>query len=199
MSTAHPLLDRDHLLETMTIVLDHVRRACPEVAYRFVGTGAALLHGVDLPAGDIDILVKERSDVDAWGAALASFTCLFPPTWLPDAHQYYANVEVNGVEVGISTVEVDTASDAIETLGSGSWEHFSLIACGPHTVPTVALELRLVTELYRDRRDRIAPIILYLRAHGCDLDLVRRGMALGPLQQALQEDVLGQLAGAPDC
>jgi hypothetical protein len=59
------------------MVLDHAMPACAQIEYRLVGTGAALLHGVQLPAGDIDILVKEREDVDAFGSALSSFKCLF--------------------------------------------------------------------------------------------------------------------------
>jgi hypothetical protein len=170
---------------------------CARIAYRLVGTGAALLHGVRLPAGDIDILVKQREDVDALGSALSSFKCLDPPAWLPEARQYYANYEVNGIEVGISTVEVETASDALETLGRGPWEHFSLIPCGPYAVPTVALELRLITELGRERPDRYVPLIQHLQMHGCDIELVGRGLEVVRLPQAQVEDVLNQLKGAP--
>ena len=72
----NPLLTRSRLQETLIVVLDDVRPAYPDIDYRLVGTGAALLHGVDLPAGDVDILIKERAGVDAFGAALASFECL---------------------------------------------------------------------------------------------------------------------------
>jgi hypothetical protein len=64
-------------------------------------------------------------------------------------------------------------------------------------MPTVALELRLVTELYRQRPDRSAPIIQYLRLNGCDLDLIRWGMDAGGILRALQEDVLSQLQESP--
>jgi hypothetical protein len=190
----NPLLDRSLLQKTLITVLDLALPVVPDIQYRLVGTGAALLHGVQLPAGDVDLLVKERSDVDAFGAALASFECFDPPAWLQDNHQYYANYLVNRVEVGISTVELETDSDVIETYGPGPWErHYVLLPCGPYLVPTVALELRLITELYRDRPERYEPIIQHLRVHGCDLDLVRRGLASGWLSQALQQNVLNQL------
>ena len=195
MRQPNPLLDQALLREALITVLDHAMPACAQIEYRLVGTGAALLQGVQLPAGDIDILVKEREDVDAFGSALSPFKCLFPPTWLPEDRQYYANYEVNGVEVGISTVEVETDSDAIETFGRGPWEHFSLIPCGPYTVPTVALELRLATELFRERPDRYTPIIQYMQSNGCDIDLIRGGMDAARLSQALREDVLNQLKG----
>ena len=160
MEHINRLLDRSRLQETLITVLDHTLPIHPDIQYRLVGTGAALLHGVDLPAGDVDLLVKERSDVDAFADALASFECLEPLAWLPDDDQYYANYMVNGVEVGISTVEVETDLDTIETFGSGPWErHYVFLPCGPYRVPTVKLELRLITELYRDRPERYNPII----------------------------------------
>jgi hypothetical protein len=196
MGHINPLLDRSRLRGTLITVLEHTLPVYPDIQYRLVGTGAALLHGVQLPAGDVDITVKERADVDAFGAALSSFECLEPPTWLPEARQYYANYRVHGVEVGVSTVEVETDSDAIETYGPGLWEHhYVLLPCGPYSVPTVKLELRLITELYRDRPERYNPLIQHLKVHGCDLDLVRRGLAGGWLPQAVQEDVLSQLQG----
>jgi hypothetical protein len=42
---------------------------CAAIDYHLVGTSAALLHGVVLPAADIDILVRKRSNVDAFGLA----------------------------------------------------------------------------------------------------------------------------------
>jgi len=135
-----------------------------------------LLHGVELPAADVDILVKEREGVEAIDTALLPFRCLSASAWLPETRQYYGNYEVGGVEVWISTVEIQSEADTIETFGRGPWEHFTLLPCGPHTVPTAALELRLITELFRDRPDRYRPIIRHLQASGCDIDLIRRGM-----------------------
>jgi hypothetical protein len=199
MSRSGSVLDRACLIETLTLVLDHVLPACAEIPYRLVGTGAAMLHGVELPVGDLDIILVERSHVDAFGAALSLFTCLQPAAWLPHTRQYYANYKVlaagkDGVEVGLSTVEVETDSDTFETYGPGLWEkHYSLLPCGSYQVPTVDLELRLITEVYRDRPDRIVPLLAYLREHGCDLDLVRRGLSRGRLPQERVESVLRQL------
>ncbi|MBN1876428.1 MAG: hypothetical protein JXA33_19545 [Anaerolineae bacterium] len=191
----HPesTLNEVWLRKTLIIVLNHIMPACNQIAYRLVGTGAALLHGVELPSTDIDILVKRREDVDAIGAALSWFKCLVTPVWLPDARQYYGSYEVNGVEVEISTVEIETEVDTIETFGRGPWEHFTPIPCGPYAVPTVALELRLITELFRNRPERYEPIICYMQAKGCDIDLIHRGMDTAGLPQAAQEKVLEQL------
>ena len=195
MEHSGPMLDRTRLVETLTLVLDHALPSCAGIAYRLVGTGAAMLHGVDLPVGDLDLLFLDRAGVDAFAAALAPFDCLEKPAWLSKMRQYYANYSVNGVEVGLSTVEVETEADVVETFGPGPWEkHYSPLPCGPYLVPTVDLELRLITELYRDRPDRYTPLIAYLQEHGCDLDLVRRGLSGGRLPQDTVERVLRQLA-----
>jgi hypothetical protein len=189
------MLSLQQLRDTLIIVLDHAMPACAEVEYRLVGTSAALLQGVPLPAGDIDILVKARASVDAFGAALASYRCLFAPAWMPHSGQYYAEYEVNGVGVQFSTVEGETGSDAMECVGCGPWEHYVLVPCGPYTIPAVALELRLISELARDRPDRSTPLIQHMRVHRCDIELVRRGMEARSLPQALQDHVLDQLQG----
>jgi hypothetical protein len=188
------MLSQQTLRETLVTVFDHCLPACARVEYRLVGTGAAALQGVELPTGDVDILVKERQGVDAFGSCLADFTCLVPPAWMPGANQYYAEYEVNGVGVGISTVEFETESDALECVGSGPWEHYALVPCGQYSIPAVALELRLVSELVRNRPDRSAPLIEHMRANGCDLAVIRRGMEARSLPQDVQRSVLDRLA-----
>ena len=189
------MLSQHQLRETLITVLDHCMPACAQVEYRLVGTGSSLLQGVPLPTGDVDILVKERESVDAFGSALAPFKCLYSPAWIPHGRQYYAEYEVNGVGVGFSTVEIETDSDGVECLGRGPWEHYVLVSCGPYTIPAVALELRLVSELARNRPDRYTPLIRHMQVNGCDIELVRRGMEARNLSQAVQEKVLGQLKG----
>jgi len=186
-------LTLDRLQAVLCIVLDHAGPALARHPYRLVGTAAALLQGVALPARDIDILVRERPAVDAIGAALAAFRCLDPPAYLPAARQYYGNYEVDGVEVGISTVEWETDSDGIECLGRGPWEHYHLVPCGPYTVPAVALELRLVSELCRGRPDRYGPLLAHLRAHGGDAALVCRGLAARGFDSQRQQEIVRQL------
>ena len=192
MTRPEPSLDEARVRETLITVLDYAMPDCARFEYRLLGTGAVLLHGVELPAADVDILVRQREAVDAFGGALSAFRCIFTPAWLPHSRQYYGNYDVNGVEVGFSTVESESDSDTIEASGRGPWEHFISIRCGPYDVPTVALELRLITELFRGRPDRHQPIIRHMQLNGCDLDIIRRGMAMG-LEQAVQERVLGQL------
>lgn len=196
MAHSLPTLSPSRLRDALAASLDLMMPACADVEYRLVGTGAALLHGVELPAADIDLLVRQRRDVDAIAAALGSDRRLSAPAWLGRARQYYANYEVCGVEVGVSTVEVESEDDTIETFGPGPWLHFALLPCGPWQVPTVALELRLVTELWRGRRDRVEPIVRHLKAHGCDVALLRRALS-ARLAPDVQRDVLQRLGADP--
>jgi hypothetical protein len=186
-----PLRDRAELVEALSLLLDLL--GPDPFDYRLVGTGAALAQGVRLPTGDIDILVKRRADVDRFATALSGFPVLDPPAWLPDAGQYFTHVKFDEIKVGASTVEVPTDSDAIECIGPGPWQHYVDVDLGAHIVPAVALELRLVSELIRDRPDRYTPLIAHMRAHGADLELVRRSMKDRGIDPTLRKQILDQL------
>jgi hypothetical protein len=77
------MLTHHQLRETLIVVLDHWLPACAQKEYRLVGTAVALLQDVPVPTGDVDLLLKERESVDAFGLALASFECRFLPAWIP--------------------------------------------------------------------------------------------------------------------
>jgi hypothetical protein len=190
-SPAQPLPDQAALHETLLQVL-----APPQLTglrYRLVGTAAALAQGVAVVAGDIDVLVAQRADVDAFAAALTGFPCATPPTWLADARQYFARFDVGGAEVEVSTVEWPVETDTVECAGPGPWKHYVDVAVGEHLVPAVRLELRLVSELVRDRPDRIRPLISHLRQHGGDLDLVRRSMQDRGVDPTRSRQIIDQL------
>jgi hypothetical protein len=55
------------------------------------------------------------------------------------------------------------------------------VAVGEHVVPAVALELRLASELVRERSDRITPIVEHLRSRGADIELLRWAQVPPPL------------------
>ncbi|WP_046568454.1 hypothetical protein [Micromonospora sp. HK10] len=188
-----PLRDQAELRKILSTVLGQIDPDATGLGYRLVGTSAALLQGVELPAGDIDILVSRRDDVDSIAAALSRFPCLRPPVWLPDARQYFAHHQVDGIGVEASTVERPADTDALECIGAGPWQHYVQVQCGKHRVPAVRLELRLVSELYRDRPDRYLPLIDHMRVHGAELQLVQKGMAERGVQPALQARVLDLL------
>lgn len=177
MSRENPDLALPELSQTMITFLDRANELQLGVDYRLCGTAAAVIQGVAVPTNDIDILVENRSDVDGFAWALSPCKCITSPEWLPEAKQYFAEYETSGVEIGFSTVEIDSDRDTIGTFGRGPWKHYVDIPCGPYTVPAVALELRLHTELHRNRPDRYRPTIQYLEKTGCDHDLMSRCIA----------------------
>lgn len=104
--------------------------------------------------------------------------------------QYFTHFEVNGVGVGSSTVEIPTDADTFECIGRGPWEHYVDVRIGKHVVPVVRLELRLVSELVRNRPDRYTPLIEYMRSQGADLQLVQKAMderKVDPLQELIHD------------
>ncbi|TDD24576.1 hypothetical protein [Nonomuraea diastatica] len=194
MGTGAASLRLKDVTSALETTLTALRVAGADPAYRMGGTGAALLQGVRLPVGDIDLLVARRKDVDAFAAALASFPCLYAASWLAQSPQYFARYDVHGVHVEISTVEQETDSDEMECVGRGPWQHHVLITCGPHRVPVVRLELRLATELLRDRPDRYEPLMDHMAAQGFDRALLHRAMAARGLSTERQRTVNDRLA-----
>jgi hypothetical protein len=192
-SWARPLRDRAELQEVLSLVLDRLNPAASDFPYRLVGTGAALAQEVRLPTGDIDILVARRDEVDRFADALSEFSCLEPPAWLPDSRQYFAHFKVDQIDVGASTVERPMDTDTFECIGRGPWEHYVDIACGRHTVPAVALELRLVSELVRNRPDRYRALIQHMRSRDPDLHLIQRSMTDREIDPRIQQDILHHL------
>ncbi|HST83849.1 MAG TPA: hypothetical protein VLL08_19095 [Kineosporiaceae bacterium] len=193
--TERALRDVTELQRVLSAVLDHADPQAAGLAYRLVGTGAALAQGVHLPTGDVDILVARRADVDAFAAALSEFPCLTPPVYLPDAQQYFTRFTIDEIDVDFSTVERSARSDAFECIGRGPWEHYVPIRVGRHVVPAVSLELRLASELVRDRPDRYEPLIQHLRLHGVDLSLAQRAMTGRGVNALLHQQVLDRLRG----
>ena len=62
----------------------------------------------------------------------------------------------------------------VEKSGHGPWEHYRLIASGKYGIPVVDLELRLMTEVLRDRKDRINSILKYLKKNGFNKEVMKR-------------------------
>lgn len=190
-AVAKPSPDRQLVRQTLAVVMEHAAALLSGPQFCLVGTASAVLRGVPLHMGDIDLLMKERQGVDAFSAALSSFPCLTPPTVLD--FQYYAAYDVHGIQVEASTVELATEADCVEVMGEGPWKYHSLVDCESWSVPTVAIELRLATELMRDRRDRYAPLMDWMKRNGFNRDLLCRAMAARHVSQETQGRALVQM------
>jgi hypothetical protein len=174
--------------------LEAILAVVPDTEFRLVGTASCLLRGIELAANDVDVLFPERAAIGLWAASAVDVADVtHDPMWLGDAHQYFARLDAGGVTVELSTVEIDADTDTAECVGSGPWVHFDRVPCGAFSVSTVALELRLVTEVARRRTDRWEPIVAYLRSHPCDVDLVERGLVAHSTPAAEIAALLGSL------
>ena len=92
-----------------------------------------------------------------------------------------------------STVESPDSGPS-ECTGAGPWEHFDLTPLGGYLVPTVAMELRLVSELVRNRSDRIDPLVVFLRDRGYDSGLLERSIEHRSVAEEIRANVLAELA-----
>ena len=192
-------IDRHALLEVLAEILPSIQTVLADDNYRLVGTAAALLLGCDLPVGDVDFLMRDRHQVDAFADALSSHNCLVLPTflqWSPppqETGQYWCRYDVGGVCIEASTVEASAESDYVEVSGSGPWTHYVNLEVGTRLLPTVRIELRLATELSRNRVQKYEPIVDWMTKNGCDLSLLKRAMKARGVSADRQQDVLSQL------
>jgi hypothetical protein len=167
-------LRRAHVEGSLAAILMMV----PKAEVRIVGTASSAMRGIDLLVNDVDILFRDRSGVDAWfGVLSAHLEVGSAPAWIADSQQYFCRMHDGDVTIELSTVEIESDTDTTECFGEGPWRYFDLVACGSRTVPAVATELRLITEVSRGRTDRYHPIVDHLREVGCDVGLIRRGLA----------------------
>lgn len=179
----------------MKRVLETVLARVPDAEFRLVGTASCVLRGIEMSASDVDVLFRARDAIDAWTAALVDEVDVTDaPTWLDQTAQYFARLDIGGATVELSTVEVEAETDAGECVGSGPWVHFDRVPCGQFSVPTVALELRLVTEIARRRADRWEPLVAYFRSHPCNVALVERGLVANSMPPEKIAAFVGSLA-----
>jgi hypothetical protein len=78
--------------------------------------------------------------------------------YIEGSQQYFCSFEIDGVELEFSPVEGESDFETGECTGSGPWTYYEHVSCDDHQVPVVALELRLITEITRQRPDRYVPI-----------------------------------------
>jgi len=168
-------LRRADVVRGIRVLLPTIERLGERV--RIVGTASSLLRGIDLPAGDIDVLARERGVVDELAAAAtdAGAKCVSSPAWveIPGFGQYFAAFELFGIRIELSTVESNaTEPEIAECTGDAPWQHFDVVEIEGHRVALVASELRLLTEVTRFRPDRWEPIALHLTRGGYDEELL---------------------------
>lgn len=188
-----PPVQSQRLLEVLKKVLNATEGVVSPDTYRLVGTTATILHGVPVPSKGVDFLMRDHESVDAFHLAMSPFKIDVPPTYLPEDKQYWASYFVDSIHVGVSTVEWPAESDGIECCGEGPWKHFTKLPWGQHNVPTVNQELRLVSELFRERPDRYQPMIRAMRGTKINVELLKRGMAERSIASEKQAQIIGQL------
>jgi hypothetical protein len=183
----------------MEVTLATILTRAPDAEVRLVGTASSVMRGIELPANDIDLLFHDRSGVDAWFGVLSKHLGVGDaPAWIADSKQYFARMHDGDVTIELSTVEFESDVDTMECFGEGPWRYFDLVPCGGRTVPAVATELRLITEVSRGRADRYRPIVDHLRGVGCDVALIRRGLAHAGVTPDATAEILAALLADGD-
>ena len=192
-------ITRDEAITALRPLLPGIEQRHERV--RIVSTASSLLRGVDVPAGDVDILAKTRDVVDELARELdeADATRDAAPRWIhtPFGGQYIADARVGGVLVQISTVELSEPDPSYlaECAGDAAWRHFDVVEVGGYTIPVVASELRLLSDVMRGRPERWRPVAASLARDGYDEALLDAVMSrLPPALEAEVRAALGVTA-----
>jgi len=166
---------------------------------RVVGTASSALRGIDLPVGDIDVLARNRSIVNALAAACTAdgWACVRAPELSTGdgLDQYFASFDLLGAKIEISTVEGESQpGDLAECVGAAPWIHFDTVMVDDQPIPVVASELRLKSEIIRGRRERWEPIAAHMSETGFNRSLL--GEVVNTLPPGLQRLVATLFHGA---
>ena len=184
-------ITRDEAIAALRSLLPSLERSGAHV--RIVGTASSLLRGIDLPAGDVDILADDRTVVDRLARAAddSGATRDAGPRWIdtPFGGQYIADYHVGSAPIEFSTVELSVPDPnyLAECAGDAPWLHFDSIDIDGYAIPVVASELRLLSDVVRGRADRWRPIASFLAKYGYDERLLSAVMVRLPSE--LQAEV----------
>jgi len=162
-------LSRQQVRDTFQVLMPALGSFLGDV--RVVGTASSALRGIDLTVGDIDVLARNRSTVDAIAAAWTAdgWASVGAPELLTGdgLDQYFASFDVLGAKIEISTVEgACQPGDLAECVGAAPWIHFDTVMVDDQAIAVVASELRLKSEIIRGRRERWEPISAHMSETG---------------------------------
>jgi hypothetical protein len=183
-------ITRDEAIAALRPLLPVIEQRHERV--RIVGTASSLLRGVDVPAGDVDILARTRDVVDELARDLdeAGATREAAPRWIdaPFGGQYIADSRVGDVLVQISTVELSEPdpSSLAECAGDAAWRYFDVVDVDGYVIPVVASELRLLSDVIRGRPERWRPVAARLARDGYDEALLETAMSRLPPERAAE-------------
>ena len=93
-------------------------------------------------------------------------------------------------------METATEFGCIEVSGTGPWTHYVNLRAGSHLLPTVRIELRLATELSRNRVEKYEPTVEWMVMNGCNLSLLEWAMKARGVPAERQHDILSRLVSA---
>lgn len=199
-------LSDSEIFEALATVLDAAGDLVGSLRFCLVGTASSRVRGIPLPVGDVEFVAADRHTVDALFARISADLPRLPVEHAAELQKfagrgratdlwfYAAAWRVEGVSIGWATCEpvggmprdpmrlsadvraVHVHSDVYECLGRAPWIHSDVVQVGDHAVCCVATELRLVSELVRERGERYDPIFDYLEDRPFDRDLLARAV-----------------------
>jgi DNA-binding transcriptional MerR regulator len=174
-------------------IFDCISPVIPEDQYLLCGTAAGLFQGVFQPVRDINLLTKAHKQVNGFAQAMHNFPQVLKPTYFESKKLYCTTHLIRGVEVSMAALD-DYRDDAEKgDTFLNPWDHFSELQIGSYTIRAEALELRLATEIARERPRHYQPLIKHMQKHGADLELAQRAMSAKAISNNTVKKVISQI------
>ncbi len=171
-----------------------------KVGWAVIGSGASTLQGCRLPPADIDILFAEPEGVHQFAQFMSVFAVPRRPRegelWLSSREQpvafeppdpqkevwnfgrwMIADCKIEAAHIARPAGDPSMAQDWICEPGPRIWPHIRHVPFGRYQVPVVPLEIRLGTELLRERKERVDEIVAVLQGQGHDRELLRQALS----------------------
>ena len=178
-------------------VLDCISTVISAEQYLLCGTAAGLFQGVFQPVRDINLLAKTRTQVDDFSHALRIYPQVEKPIYTESEKLYRATHLIRGVEVSMTALDTSQEDSENMVTSLSPWDYYTEVKIDSHTIRTEALELRLASEIARERPRHYLPLIKHLQKHGADVDLAQRAMAAKAIANDTMRKVISQIRNEP--
>lgn len=187
--------------EVLKVFSDRVS-VCTDMDWIIVGSTASLIQGcIDISPNDIDILVKQNSDVDKIVNLFIDYlpetnpSLLFNKYWVSTMHAptfsmekltkkwFFARLNIHGIIIEIA----NTVSDEYLGLSPVVWELKKYEKYEEMFVLVVPLELQMHSSYEQKKLDRVRTIKEIIKSKNLDLQFMENYLSSSAYRQLMEE------------
>jgi hypothetical protein len=167
------------IIDALDIFMKEVGEKIEGREWFVLGSCAALLQGCEIEPRDIELTVREEETAYLIEEALAEYIDIplhSVSKASGKASALYGQYIIDGVQIEVmANASVKGREKWInESFGEARWDHVNVVEVNGHKVPVTPLELILITNAYRGRKERVYKVAEVLKAEGYNNGLVQK-------------------------